>query len=571
MNAFTNLTLRVKIMAIVCIMAVGMIGLSLYGVQTAANVATGSRQLYDINLMGTRYASNVEAMYAFTALAVYQHIAAQNETDKKEFEKTINQRLADLKKAIKDCGNAVVTDREKALLANIVKGVDEYEKQLPELLRLSYANQSEKALDIARGRLEQIRDQMVIPSVDELMKLNIDEATMKKATNDKLARSARTNAVVALVLVLAVAVLLSNWIANIIANPVKKVQAVAKALAGGDLSQTIGATSTDEVGRMAASIDEAIENLRTMIGQISQTAEQVAASSEELASSAQTVGQTTQQVAETINQLAKGSDEQAKQAQETSSVVEGMSASIQQVTASAQTMGANSNHVVKNAEDGEIEVNKAIQHMNSIKTIVEQAAGVVQSLGERSQEIGRIVDVITGIADQTNLLALNAAIEAARAGEQGRGFAVVAEEVRKLAEQSGTAAQQISNLIQEIRTETDRAVESMKLGTKAVAEGTEVVNGTGQTFLGIVKDVKELVAQIQEVSAAMVQLGSGAEKATKAVESIAAITEEAAAGAEEISASSEEQTASVEEIAASSESLAEMAQELQKAVATFKL
>jgi methyl-accepting chemotaxis protein len=195
----------------------------------------------------------------------------------------------------------------------------------------------------------------------------------------------------------------------------------------------------------------------------------------------------------------------------------------------------------------------------------------VRNLGNRSNEIGRIVEVITGIADQTNLLALNAAIEAARAGEQGRGFAVVAEEVRKLAEQSRTAAEQISGLIGEIQNDTNNAVTTMDAGGREVAAGTEAVEKAGAAFAAIANAVQGMVARIQEVSAATQSLAAGSQQAVKAVESIAAITEEAAAGSQEVGASAQEQSASVQEIASSSESLAQMAQELQRAVAEFSI
>ena len=155
---------------------------------------------------------------------------------------------------------------------------------------------------------------------------------------------------------------------------------------------------------------------------------------------------------------------------------------------------------------------------------VSSSAQVVAKLGERSKEIGQIVDAISGIAGQTNLLALNAAIEAARAGEQGRGFAVVAEEVRKLAEQSQEAAKQIANLISEIQTETDSAVVAMDDGTREVKIGTEVVNTAGQAFKEIVSLIAEVSSQIREISAAIQQMASGSQQIVASVRNIDSIS-----------------------------------------------
>lgn len=141
-------------------------------------------------------------------------------------------------------------------------------------------------------------------------------------------------------------------------------------------------------------------------------------------------------------------------------------------------------------------------------------------MGERSKEIGQIVDTISGIAGQTNLLALNAAIEAARAGEQGRGFAVVAEEVRKLAEQSQEAAKKIAELIGEIQGDTDKAVIAMNEGTREVKTGAEVVNVAGAAFREIAEMVTQVSGQVKEISAALQQMASGSRQVASSVKKI---------------------------------------------------
>lgn len=174
----------------------------------------------------------------------------------------------------------------------------------------------------------------------------------------------------------------------------------------------------------------------------------------------------------------------------------------------------------------------------------------IDGLSEKSKEINQIVELITGVAEQTNLLALNAAIEAARAGEQGRGFAVVAEEVRKLAEQSAGASNQIKNLITAIQAESQRAVESMAEGGKDVEEGSRVVQEVGDLLNRIIASVQGLSSQIQAVASATEQMSSG-------VQSVAASTEE--------------QTATIEEVSASADSLAQLAEDLSRLIGKFKV
>ena len=209
--------------------------------------------------------------------------------------------------------------------------------------------------------------------------------------------------------------------------------------------------------------------------------------------------------------------------------------------------------------------------MQQIEENVVQSAAVVAQLGERSQEIGQIVDTISGIASQTNLLALNAAIEAARAGEQGRGFAVVAEEVRKLAEQSQGAAKEIAMLIGEIQGDTEKAVTVMNEGPQLVQEGSTAVQSAGEAFHKIGALVESVNMQMQEASAAMQQMAGGSEQMVAAMKDIDHLSKHAVSQTQTVSASTEEQAASTEEIAASSQALASMAEELRQEVGKFQL
>ncbi len=209
--------------------------------------------------------------------------------------------------------------------------------------------------------------------------------------------------------------------------------------------------------------------------------------------------------------------------------------------------------------------------MARIEDTVNTSASVVAKLGERSKEIGQIVDTISGIASQTNLLALNAAIEAARAGEQGRGFAVVAEEVRKLAEQSQEATQRIAELIGHIQTDTDKAVDAMNDGTREVKTGAEVVDSAGTAFREIVELVSQGSGQIRDISAAVQEMASGSQQIVGLVKKIDILSKTSAGEAQSVSAATEEQLASMEELATSSQALAQLAQDLQTAVAKFRV
>jgi len=368
------------------------------------------------------------------------------------------------------------------------------------------------------------------------------------------------------------ALVVTFWISGNFARPIMDINQIAKNIAAGTLSKLDKMIfDKNEIGQLYDSIFIMNENLRQLVKQVQEQSEQLAASSEELTASAQQSAQASNQVAASITNVAQGADEQLASINDTSAAVEQLSTSIQQVATHANEVAEKSVQVAEKANTGNQSIEKAVFQMSSIEKAVVTSADVVEKLGERSKEIGQIVDTIAGIAGQTNLLALNAAIEAARAGEQGRGFAVVAEEVRKLAEQSGEAAKQIAALISEIQVETNTAVSAMGNGTKEVKLGSEVVNASGQVFREITTLIANVSDQIKEISADIEQMAKGGQQIVGTVGKINIISKKAVAESQTVSAATEQQSASLEEIASSSQNLAILASNLQAAVDKFKI
>jgi len=240
----------------------------------------------------------------------------------------------------------------------------------------------------------------------------------------------------------------------------------------------------------------------------------------------------------------------ASSAEEMSASLEEVSASSNQFASNAQTLSSNaqkmaeaSSSISAQAEEGNKTIEEGVAQMETINKRVLELQGVIGEVDQRSQEIGKILNVITDIADQTNLLALNAAIEAARAGEQGQGFAVVAEEVRKLAEQSSSATSEIEEMIKATQNESQKALNSMNQGVKDVETGTEAVSKTGTTFSSILQSVEEISRQVEETASA---------------------AEELSAGSEEMSASIQEQSATMEGVASTAVELNDAANKLYR-------
>jgi methyl-accepting chemotaxis protein len=356
-----------------------------------------------------------------------------------------------------------------------------------------------------------------------------------------------------------------------IQRPTKQMQNLMRRAEQGDLTVRGDYASTDEIGQLTQSFNAMMEGLQWLIGQIRDKALVLASTSEQLTASADQTGRATEQIATSMQEVATSAETQSQSVEDTVQTVEKMSHDVQIIAKRSEEVAATADQAFRISKEGNQAIQQTIHQMMSIHTTVGHAADTIRDLGEQARNIGRIVEVITGIASQTNLLALNAAIEAARAGEHGRGFAVVADEVRKLAEESTRSAKQIESYILNIQHKIETVVQSMEQGTQEVATGIDVVNQAGHSFEQIRHSVQEVTEQIQEVTVLVQQVASGTEQVVKAVDKISEAVGQTASVTQMVSAATEEQLATMQEITATSNSLSNIAMELQNQVAKFQV
>jgi len=345
-------------------------------------------------------------------------------------------------------------------------------------------------------------------------------------------------AAVIVVLVFVVFYTTRNWLSK----PLREALAVTRRVAEGDLTVSVRATNRDEVGQLLDATDHMCTHLRSMItevnagiGKLVSGVSQMAAASQEVASSSGTQSDAAAAMAAAIEEMTVSIDR------------------VSQLSQEARNMAHSSGEV---SDNGVAVIDSAIKEMGTIAATVRDSSGAVAQLGDQSQQIAGIVNVIREIADQTNLLALNAAIEAARAGEQGRGFAVVADEVRKLAERTTQSTKQITDMVSQIQGGAKNAVDSMDVGVRQVEEGVELANRAG--------------ASIAEIKMGAARVGQAVIGISEALREQTAASQDIARNVERIAQQAEHNHSQAKQTSDAATSLENLAERLRHSIARFR-
>ena len=385
-------------------------------------------------------------------------------------------------------------------------------------------------------------------------------------------RAIQTAILIAVAVVALVIVLVSLWLANSIAKPVRAVAEKMDAVAKGDLTSEIELKSgMKEIKMLVGAVNSMIALMSGSIREIMDTSKQVLARAEDLSAAAEESTASIEEVMAITERTSAQTENAAAAVQETNAGVEEVASGAQAAAQAASEAGEGAAVIAEAAQKGGDSVEQMAAMITQTAKAGEQVGSAVENLAGTVKNISGFVATITQIADQTNLLALNAAIEAARAGEAGRGFAVVAEEVRKLAEESNRAAGEVGKLIGEITSRTESALKDSAGSSKILKELVEKASETKNVINDVVKRMNNVTENIQTIAATVEEQSASAEEMTAGMDSVSKSSIEIAEQVGSVSRSMQEQTKVVESIAASSEELVSLSASMQQAVSRFKV
>lgn len=396
------------------------------------------------------------------------------------------------------------------------------------------------------------------------------------------ANSVRNTVILVALLALLIGSIIGWWLTNSIARPVKSIADIAEEISNGNVDHHIDTNYSGEIGQLARSFESLIEYVRNIAG----AAERIAANDltvqvtpktekdvlgnsfktmstnlrnmvREMSENAEQLVSAANQIASSSEEMSRGVTQQTDQMGQITTAVEEMTATIVESSKNSGDAADGARRASETAGEGGRIVGQQVEGMRTITERVRQSAESIGKLAGSAEQIGEIIGVIDDIADQTNLLALNAAIEAARAGEQGRGFAVVADEVRKLAERTGKATGEITDMIKGIQSETKDAVDSMNTGIEAVDSGRALADKAGSSLSRVVDEAQKVMNMISQIAVAADEQAAAAEQISRNVESVSTIARETAKGAEQS--------------ATAAEQLNRQAEGMQRMVSQFKI
>ncbi|WP_263262750.1 methyl-accepting chemotaxis protein [Pseudomonas sp. RIT-PI-S] len=493
MKWFYNLRISVKLLASFLVVLSLSVVLGVFSIVQLGIVNNATREMTENWIPSMRVAASMRYNLSQYRTREARHILADTDADMQELEQTQAQSKAAVEEGIEQYKALLSSPEESELYRSFVNDYNLYMKVSEKVLQLSRSGDKAQAKAVLAVDSRPVFER-TSGTLSKLVELNDNGAAQAGSVSQGVFENAREAIIAVLVAAIVLGLFLAWFVSRVISRPLNVAVEMATRLAQGDLTARVQIRSTDETGKLLQAMQNVAGQLGRIIGEVRHAADSLASASEELSATAQSMSQAT--------------SEQAASVEETSASIEQMTASINQNTDNAKVTDGMASKAAREAAEGGKSVEATVSAMKKI-----------------AQRIG----IIDDIAYQTNLLALNAAIEAARAGEHGKGFAVVAAEVRKLAERSQVAAQEIGEL-------SGSSVELAERAGGLLAEMVPSINKTSDLVQEISAASEEQSAGVAQINLAMVQLNQVTQQNASSSEELAATAEEMSTQAEQLQA-----------------------------------
>lgn len=581
MKLFKNLKLAQKISVLSISFLIFIIIIGSVSIKQISNANGNLKELNDSRLAPIVYLENLKSDVEYIRNQVSSMMNADDTKTKNTVKQNIQSRASSLSKKL----GAYKNNTEfKELLSNFDKFIAAKDTFLKEnsstTVKSQTAAASAKAAPKVGGNggptsmknLDSTKTALT-NSFDKIINKQITAAKQTYNNSEVVYRNT-TIALISLIIICAImSLILSLIIVRSISIPIKSVTSKLKEISenDGDLTQRINYESKDEIGQLSNSFDLFMNKLHSIIKEVSTSAEAMNSSTEGLSKATSETTKSLENISNTIVEIASSTSDAAAASEETSAGLTEVAKFSESTSLASKNTTENSKKAKETAQDGASKINEIVSSIKEIAASSEKVSVIINELDNSSKKIGDIIEIITSISEQTNLLALNAAIEAARAGEAGKGFNVVADEIRKLADQSNNAANEISKLVKENQLKSASAVTSVEQVEEKVSLGVSKASEVGESIQNIIGNIQNIVSEIEQIDDANEQQAQNVKEIEKAINNIAVTSSEIAGGTENISSSIEEQLSTMTEVKKTTENLSEMAKKLSEITAGFSL
>lgn len=529
MNVFRDAKLSTKLLAAFALCAFITLIVGLLGSRGVNELASSLKDVFSNSLFSVAKTAEAKVDAVAQHRDLYQLVNAyvdnEPQSQKDKILSSLQANRIATEKAFAEYRTTPLADDEKVAGDRINAVWPSYQALIDKAIALLSSGDLAGARAMLRNDLQSAHN-AVLSDLSIIIESNNRQAAESAVKAEQQESSATTTLYVGVALAFIAAMALGLFISHGISRPIAVAVASARRVAAGDLTQPIISTSRDETGQLLAALADMQSSLKMTIQQIAGAADQLASAAEELNA--------------VTEESSRGLVRQNDEIQQAATAVTEMTSAVEEVARNAVSTSEASKMVSSEAESGRDQAREAVTAINSMSTEMATSTTRVVELANQVRDIGKVLDVIRGIADQTNLLALNAAIEAARAGEQGRGFAVVADEVRALAARTQASTGEIEGMINSVQTSADQAVLSMDNSRARATDSQQLAQATGKALEHIAQGIAQINDRNVVIATASEEQAHVAREVDRNLVNIQDLSTQTAAAANQTNASSQE-------------------------------